>query len=437
MAQCGRMLRQRGQRSGDHPAVHRGHDAVALGRGNEGGRRDDLALLVAQPQQHLEMQAPLAVGLQRCNALGVQAKALLLQRHAYACHPFHLADVASVLAIVAAVDVDAVAAALLGAVAGHVGHAQQVLGRLDLAADVHQADAQPRAQHLLAPVHVQGLGRLAQLLGNAQGGLGRAVLQKNAEFISAQPREGVGLAQVVQQQAADLAQHLVARRVAAGLVDELELVQVHVQHGRGPQPVLALVEQALQAALELDAVLQPGQPVVAGMPRQLVQVLLLARDIPEHDHRTGRALPAAADGRPHELDRHDAAVMAPQPARVLLAQLLARQQMGQQAFRGLGGVNAVEMQALGQVLALELLLAAAQQAQRGGVGIVHHALGVRGDHGVAQRGQRGLGPFLFRQQVVLHLLALLQHAPRMPERHQDQRHTQHQMDALQPHHHLP
>src|SRR5256885_9185628 len=82
------MLGQRGQRSGDHPAVHRGHDAVALGRGNEGGRRDDLALLVAQPQQHLEVQAPLAVGLQRCNALGVQAKALLLQRHAYACHPF-------------------------------------------------------------------------------------------------------------------------------------------------------------------------------------------------------------------------------------------------------------------------------------------------------------------------------------------------------------
>ncbi len=129
--------------------------------------------------------------------------------------------------------------------------------------------------------------------------------------------------------------------------------------------------------------------------------------------------------------------MAPQPARVLLAQLLARQQMGQQAFRGLGGINAVEMQALGQVPALELLLAVAQQAQRGGIGIVHHALGVRGDHGVAQRGQRGLGPFLFGQQVVLHLLALLQHAPRMPERHQDQRHAQHQVNALQPHHHLP
>ncbi len=266
MAQCGRMLGQRGQRSGDHPAVHRGHDAVALGRGNEGGRRDDLALLVAQPQQHLEMQAALAVGLQRCNALGVQAKALLLQRRAYARHPFHLADMARVLAIIAAVDIDAVAAALLGAVAGHVGHAQQVLGRLHFAAYVHEADAQPRAQHLLAPMNVQGLGSLAQLFGNAQGGLGRTVLQKNAELVAAEAGKGVRLAQVVQQQTADLAQHFVARRMAAGLVDELELVQVHVQQGCGPQPVLALVEQALQAPLEFHAVLQPGQTVVAGMP---------------------------------------------------------------------------------------------------------------------------------------------------------------------------
>lgn len=437
MAQRGRMLGQRGQRSGDHPAVDGGHDAVALCRGYERGWRDDLALLVAQPQQHLEMQAALAIGLQRCNALCVQAKALLLQRRAYARDPFHLADVAGVFAVVAAVDIDAVAAALLGAVAGHVGHAQQVLGRLDLAADVDQSNAQSCAQHLLAPVHVQGFGSLAQLFGNAQRGLGRTVLQKNAEFVAAQAGQGVCLTQVVQQQTADLAQHFIARRMAAGLVDELELVQIHVQQGCGPQPVLALVEQALQAALEFHAVLQPGQAVMAGMPGKLVQILLLTRDIPEHDHRTCRALPAAADGRAHELDRHDAAVMAPQPPRVLFAQLPTRQQMGQQAFRRLGGVDAVEMQALGQVPSLELLLAAAQQAQRGRVGIVHHALGVRGDHGIAQRCQRGLGPFLFGQQVVLHLLALLQHAPRMPERHQDQRHAQHQVNALQPHHHLP
>ena len=56
------------------------------------------------------------------------------------------------------------------------------------------------------------------------------MLEQNAELVAAEAREGVAFAQARAQQRGYLAQQLVAGRVPARVVDDLELVEVEVQH---------------------------------------------------------------------------------------------------------------------------------------------------------------------------------------------------------------
>ena len=71
--------------------------------------------------------------------------------------------------------------------------------------------------------------RLADLLGDARGLLERAMLRQDAEFVAAEPRDDVGRTHVPLQQRGDVPQQAVAGRVPAGVVHDLELVQVDVQ----------------------------------------------------------------------------------------------------------------------------------------------------------------------------------------------------------------
>lgn len=69
--------------------------------------RQYLSVFVAQAQQDLEVHAAMLAALavlQRCNALGIQAKALFVQGGANARSPFHLADIAAVDSILGLVE---------------------------------------------------------------------------------------------------------------------------------------------------------------------------------------------------------------------------------------------------------------------------------------------------------------------------------------------
>ena len=81
--------------------------------------------------------------------------------------------------------------------------------------------------------------RLAQRVGDRQRGRRRAVLEQHAELVAAEPRQRVAFAQARPQQRADLAQQLVAGGVAARVVDDLELVEVEVEHRVVARLVLA------------------------------------------------------------------------------------------------------------------------------------------------------------------------------------------------------
>ena len=150
---------------------------------------------------------------------------------------------------------------------------------------MHGTDGKTGAQYLLSPGGLQLLGRQAQLLGNARDVGRRAVLQQHGKLVTAHARQAIGFAKIGLQHARDFTQHLITGGMAAGFVDELELVQVDVEKSVGLDLVQTLGQHFLQPSLEFPAIFQPRQRVVACIPGDLVHVLLLARHIAQHEDR--------------------------------------------------------------------------------------------------------------------------------------------------------
>jgi len=157
---------------------------------------------------------------------------------------------------------------------------------------------------------MQALHRVAQALGDFFRRSRRAILQQDAEFVAAQARQGVALTQVRLQQRADMPQQLISRRMAAGVVDQLELVEVE-EHQRMP-PTLRLlrhVQDLFQPVFKFAAVGQAGQGVMRGLPRQVGNVLALLGHIVQHQHRTAD-FAGASDRCAHQGDGYRTAVQA-------------------------------------------------------------------------------------------------------------------------------
>ena len=81
-----------------------------------------------------------------------------------------------------------------------------------------------------------------------------------------------------------LPQQLVAGRVAAGVVDDLELVEIEIQHGVVRVAVAVVGQDPLQPVLELAPVDEPRQRVVAREMRQPGHVFALPALVLEHQH---------------------------------------------------------------------------------------------------------------------------------------------------------
>jgi hypothetical protein len=97
----------------------------------------------------------------------------------------------------------------------------------------------PRRNTLL-PGEAEVAHRLAQRLGHAHRLIERAALEQDAELIAAQARQRIAPAHLGLQQRADLAEQRIAGAVAAGVVDDLELVDIEVAQRVGGSRALAL-----------------------------------------------------------------------------------------------------------------------------------------------------------------------------------------------------
>nr|GEZ71602.1 hypothetical protein [Tanacetum cinerariifolium] len=109
---------------------------------------------------------------------------------------------------------------------------------------------------------------------------------KDAKLVAAQASERIALAHALLQQRADVSQQFIPGGMTAGVVDQLELVQIE-EHQRVLRRLRALaIECELQAVFEFAAVGQPGESVVGRLPGQVGDVLTLLRHVMQHQHRT-------------------------------------------------------------------------------------------------------------------------------------------------------
>ena len=97
------------------------------------------------------------------------------------------------------------------------------------AVDLDDADADADVHRAVLPLEAVLANRLAQAVGDLRGAIGGAILQQDAELIAAETRDRVAGADARLQNAGDLLQQAIAGLVAAGVVDELELIEIEIQ----------------------------------------------------------------------------------------------------------------------------------------------------------------------------------------------------------------
>ena len=127
-------------------------------------------------------------------------------------------------------------------------------------------------EQLLATDRERGPQGIRQALGHDRRVRGRRwVLDQHGELVATHPGERVARAQAGPQALGDPFQDRVALAVAEAVVDRLEVVEVHEQHGQRSRRTVGQQERVLEAVDEQGAVGQSGQRVVE---RQMAELLL-------------------------------------------------------------------------------------------------------------------------------------------------------------------
>ena len=128
---------------------------------------------------------------------------------------------------------DAVATVALESVEGTIGLIHQIQGLAGLQG--HRSDTETGRDGAVRPVPL--LDSLAQPLGHALGDDRAGHREQDGELLAAMARDRVVGAGRASEHVGDAAQHVVAGRVAKGVVVRLELV--HVQHHQRERQPLA------------------------------------------------------------------------------------------------------------------------------------------------------------------------------------------------------
>ncbi len=230
------------------------------------------------------------------------------------------------------------------------------------------------------------LDRQDQLFGDA-GRVARVGQphQQQHELVAALAADGVVLAHPRAQPTRDLLQHAVANRMAEGVVDRLEPVEVEVQQ-RALVAAVDLRQRLRQAVLEQQAVGQAGQWVVLRLMGQRPGLRLRLGDVAQQQHAAVDHPEAVVGGR-RRLRHHRTAVAGQrQPAvgsahqRAASAQHLAQCGIHRQAVLGIA-----QWKQLVQRASHRIGRAQPQQTAGGGVEERDALLQVAGDQRIGQR----------------------------------------------------
>ncbi len=290
----------------------------------------------------------------------------------------------------------------LAACAGAVRGGQQLRDTGGLGRDRHHADAGAEAEAAVLPDEAEFLHRFQQGLGGLDGLLQGAVLQQDAELVAAQARQGVAPADLRLQQRTELAEQRVARHVAAGVVDDLELVEIHVaqrvlRFARTPH-----LQRPLQAGLELAPVHQARQHVVAGVVGQAAVQLARLADVVEYQHAADDLAHVVADRRRGTLDVELVAVAPDQQHGAhRLVQPVTADGDRQRVLHRLAGLLVEAAEDLVHLAPGGIVQRPASELLRHRVEVLDTTVRVRGDHAVADGLQRDLRVLLLAEQRFL------------------------------------
>src|SRR5688572_8202819 len=126
--------------------------------------------------------------------------------------------------------------------------------------------------------------RLNDVLGDLLRLVERAARKQHRELVAADARDGIRIADPLLQQRADLAQQVVASDVPARIVDELEAVEIEITDDVAHAFAARRVERRLEPPLELRAIDEARQRVVARLVRHLArEAAQLADVVEDHD----------------------------------------------------------------------------------------------------------------------------------------------------------
>ena len=278
------------------------HQPVALRGAHELAGLHRHAVLVAQPQQHLESGPAGNRIVHRHDRLRVQLEAAVLERRLQLLQPVDLAAAARRRLVARRVDLH-VAALLLRHVAGGIRRRDHVLDRAALARDLDEADAHADVEDLVLPDEaVVGHGA-HQVVGDLARLVERAARQQDAELVAAEAADGVGVAHRLLEQPGNLAQHAVAGGVATLVVHRLEAVEVEVAEHAAVAIATRLLDGFLETPDELAAVDEPGERVVARLVGHLARQSAQVGHVAHGDHRACQVAGGVAQRRHLELER--------------------------------------------------------------------------------------------------------------------------------------
>ncbi len=171
---------------------------------------------------------------------------------------------------------------------------------------VYHAYADAGRERLRFPLEDEIAQARAQALGDTFDTRLVVAVQQHAELVATQPRERVLALQACLEAQRDLAQHGVAGCVAAGIVDDLEAVEIEEQQRRQARRLRPRGQHRLQSALEFGAIDERRKAVVRRLPRQILDVLALARHVAEdqHEAQLRAGIARRTDARRHRLHRN-------------------------------------------------------------------------------------------------------------------------------------
>ena len=125
----------------------------------------------------------------RGDGLPVELETVVLKRIENARTPFDLVTAQGQLAVRGMVEVDAIAAAVLGDAARGVAHGQEFIDIL--AGERHHADTDADRKRPLMPRETQRLRRLAQAFRRRARRIRRRTLVQHAKLVAAQARQQI------------------------------------------------------------------------------------------------------------------------------------------------------------------------------------------------------------------------------------------------------